>query len=74
MVQYCEKYPNEVALLASFTPVFEQKQPQEAIEIFEDEVPEQIELNPNEKYCFIFLIDRSGSMRGDRIDIAKNAL
>mmetsp|Transcript_50917 Transcript_50917/g.69945 ORF Transcript_50917/g.69945 Transcript_50917/m.69945 type:complete len:82 (+) Transcript_50917:228-473(+) len=44
------------------------------MEILEDEVPDQSSLGNQEKYCFTFLIDRSGSMWGGRIETAKNAL
>mmetsp|Transcript_13181 Transcript_13181/g.9244 ORF Transcript_13181/g.9244 Transcript_13181/m.9244 type:complete len:244 (+) Transcript_13181:465-1196(+) len=71
--QRCEKYPDEVALLASFVPTFEKKQPQENTELFEDEVPDQ-GASDDIKYCYMFLVDRSGSMAGSRMNTTKEAL
>lgn len=44
------------------------------MELFENEVPEQQLLNPDEKFCYIFIVDRSGSMSGSRMEVTKEAL
>jgi Mg-chelatase subunit ChlD len=63
----------EVACIASLVPTFDSVRPQDFYEVVEDEKPEQVALAGNE-FHFIFIIDRSTSMRGDRIEAAKEAL
>jgi Mg-chelatase subunit ChlD len=58
--------------MASFVPTFEPPQPQDLI--LSEEAPEQTELTKGEEFCFIFLVDRSGSMSGKRMEITKEAL
>jgi Mg-chelatase subunit ChlD len=62
----------EVACLASFFPSFDTKQSELEAKIT-CEAPE--ECSPEGKdFCFIFVVDRSGSMHSERMDITKQAL
>lgn len=63
---------NEYACLASFVPTFEPLQPQDLV--VSEEAPEETELAKGEEFCFIFLVDRSGSMSGRRMELTKEAL
>lgn len=63
---------DEVACMATFVPTFEPHQPQEAQVTYDE--PESATLCKGEDFCFIFLVDRSGSMGGKRIEITKEAL
>ena len=58
-----DKKTSEVACVASLVPTFEPPMPQEDIEVLRDEEPEMTMLAPGSDYHFIFLIDRSSSMR-----------
>lgn len=59
------EYPGEVACMASFVPTFEtRKEPQEDIEVNDDEKPEEQDFGDSDKYYFIFIVDRSYSMSG----------
>ena len=58
--------------MASFVPTFEEKSDQAPI--ITDSEPEALEINKGEDFCFIFLVDRSGSMGGRRIEITKESL
>lgn len=51
--------------MASFVPTFEEKSDQAPI--ITDCEPEALEISKGEDFCFIFLVDRSGSMGGRRI-------
>ena len=68
------EYPDEVAVCASFVPTFEVPNPQEEFEVLEDEEPEQTVHSHGKDYLFMFIVDRSGSMSGRRIETAKEAL
>lgn len=60
-------YPNEVAVMVSLVPTFEPLQPQDTV--FEDEEPTPTcILNPQD-FVYIFVVDRSGSMEGKRMEI-----
>lgn len=63
---------DEVACMATFCPTFEPPQPQEDFLTYDE--PESVTLNNGSNFCFIFLVDRSGSMGGNRIEITKEAL
>lgn len=68
-------YPDEVACMASFVPTMEPAQaPQEAITVAEDEKPDQTKLNDGSDFQFVFVVDRSASMGGQRMEITKTAL
>ena len=63
MYQKSEKYPDQVAVMASFLPTFacEQKwdkQTQMTDQLEEQDLPQELE----SEYQYIFIIDRSGSM------------
>ena len=61
----------EVACVASFVPTFEPPNPLDELIVVEDEEPEQNMLSDGSEFHFIFLVDRSGSMRSrGRIDSA----
>jgi Mg-chelatase subunit ChlD len=64
---------NEVACLASFVPTFAPIEPQDEIQI-SSETPEQLDMSGGKDFCFIFVVDRSGSMAGKRMEITKEAL
>lgn len=63
----------EVACLASFVPTFEPVQPQDDLKV-STEGPETQVIDGNQ-LCYIFLVDRSGSMGMDnRMETTKKAL
>ena len=65
----------EVACLASFVPTFEPPNPQENVEVLEDEEPELMPVSSGSNFHFIFLVDRSGSMQSrGRMAAAKDSL
>jgi len=66
------KDTNEIACMISFVPTFESKQPQDAV--LTNEVPIGVELSLGKDFCFVFIVDCSGSMSGSRIDTTKEAL
>mmetsp|Transcript_30570 Transcript_30570/g.30018 ORF Transcript_30570/g.30018 Transcript_30570/m.30018 type:complete len:123 (+) Transcript_30570:123-491(+) len=72
LLQESATHPEEVACMLSFVPTFDvnPSQPQ----FYESALPFQDNLNQNEKETFIFIIDRSGSMEGPRMEMAKKAL
>jgi uncharacterized protein with von Willebrand factor type A (vWA) domain len=37
-------------------------------------MPESTELSKGKDYCFIFIVDRSGSMSGEKMETTKEAL
>ena len=55
-------------------PTFDPVQTQGSYQVVEDERPEQSVLSDGRDYQFTFIIDRSGSMCGSRIQLAKEAL
>jgi len=59
-------------MYGSIGPNIESIHPQDAI--LTNEEPISAELSKGEDFCFIFLVDRSGSMSGSRIEITKEAL
>ena len=64
---------DEVAVMVNLVPTFEPVQPQEAL--LTNDAPVEATSISGSDFCFIFLIDRSGSMSIDnRISIAKEAL
>ena len=70
------KYENQVAIMAQFLPTFEGPQPQDAITFHEEEELDDIDIDPTlekelAKTCYVFLVDRSGSMSGRAMDITK---
>jgi len=64
---------NEHACLASFVPTFEQPISSE-LPVISNEAPEETQLAVGAEFCFIFVVDRSGSMAGRRMDITKEAM
>ena len=60
-------YPDLVALSASFVPTFEAPSTQDELEVLDDEEPESTNLSDGNDFVFIFIVDRSGSMGGERI-------
>jgi Mg-chelatase subunit ChlD len=67
------QYPDEIAVMASFIPTMEPPQPQDA-EVAEDEEPESTQLTNGEDFFYVFLVDRSGSMSGRRMEVTKDAM
>jgi len=59
-------HPDQVIMHASFLPTFESVQPQDWLH--EDEEPESTTLVNQADFLYVFLIDRSGSMGGARIE------
>lgn len=68
------QFPDEVAVMASFVRTFEPPQPQEEFEVLHDEQPESTTLSKGEDFFYIFIVDRSGSMGGRRIEVTKDAM
>ena len=67
-------YPNEVVAQISFVPTFQGSDPQADPQIVHDEKPIVEDVLDQSKIIYTFIIDRSGSMYGERIEMAKNAL
>ena len=67
-------YPDEVAVSGSLVPTFEPPQPQEEFEVLEDVEPESTALSLGSNYVFMFIVDRSYSMSGVRMETCKAAL
>lgn len=68
--------PDTVAVGATFAPSFGEPEldvSQWYQEIVDDEIPEMLQVNGSD-YHFIFIIDRSGSMEGENIEMARKAL
>ena len=71
------KYPDEIACMVSLVPTFVPPQPQEETEVVENEKPEEVDLVDYTKEndtLFVFIVDRSGSMSGQKMDMTKEAL
>ena len=69
------KYPNEVAVFASFVPTFEAPEPQEKMQVVQDEEPVFTEMSNGKDFLFVFIVDRSGSMgKENRIFLTVEAL
>lgn len=64
---------DEIACMASFVPTFEQNNPQEFGEV-SNETPDSVELHTGKDFHFIFIVDRSGSMSGRRMELTKEAM
>jgi len=67
-----------MACMVSLVPTFTPPNPQEEIEIVENEKPEEIDSlvlpgDPKDN-IFIFIVDRSGSMGGEKMEMTKEAL
>jgi len=73
MVQESKAHPDEVALILQVVPTFDPQPQGELKVVFDTPPPEQEEFVPGNT-CFVFIIDRSGSMDGPRIEMAKEAL
>ena len=58
--------------MVNFVPTFEPVEPQEVT--LSNDTPDEVSLSQGKDFCFIFIVDRSGSMRGNRMHIAKQAL
>ena len=54
-------------------PTFETTLLDKELEVSE-EAPDMTEIYTGDEFCFIFVVDRSGSMTGQRMDITKQAL
>ena len=67
MLRESDKYPDEVAAMISFIPGANKETEEEK----KSESDDEEELAPGE---FIFLVDRSGSMGGERMNLAISAL
>lgn len=59
--------------MASFVPTFEEKISEESTEI-STETPESKKILQGEDLHFIFVVDRSGSMDGIRMELTREAL
>ena len=67
ILQQSDKYPDEVAALVSFIPKMTPTHDEDT----KEDSDEDEEMAPGE---FIFVLDRSGSMSGNRIELAKQAV
>jgi len=65
-----QKYPGEVVVMVSLVPSFEPKQPQE-LNVLEDEDPVGTSFYKSQDFLYVFVVDRSGSMEGNRMEITK---
>ena len=66
---------DDYAVQISLTQTFDQVQPQDFFEVVEDEKPRQVQLSNGADFHFIFIVDRSFSMKARRrMDLAKDAL
>jgi len=69
---------DEIACLLSLVPTFTPESGTGALEVVEDEKPEEEELAGKTmtklQRVFIFLVDRSGSMEGRKMQMTKDAL
>ena len=63
-----------IACSLSLVPTFEPYVEREECDFIDEDEPQQTQLYDPESMHYIFLIDRSGSMSGSRIEKAKNAL
>lgn len=61
----------EVAVMMNLVPTFEPPQPQEFCQAEEPSAVSEIN---GEEFSYVFIVDRSGSMGGRRMEIAKEAL
>jgi len=62
---------DEVAVMMNLVPTFEPPQPQEFCQAEEPSAVSEIN---GEEFSYVFIVDRSGSMGGQRMEIAKEAL
>jgi len=75
-----EEYPGKVAVMAQFMPTFAEEQTTTAGDIefttdVDDLEEEDVKKELEHKNCFVFIVDRSGSMTcGIRMDMAREAL
>ena len=79
IAQTSPNHPDEVACLVSLVPSFTPPNPQEEMEVVENEKPDELDLAPmpgqmGSDQVFIFLVDRSGSMGNEKMQMAKDAL
>lgn len=75
LIQESPTHEDEVALMLSFVPTFNNDQPPQKLEIEYDDTPELLDAgDSSSKNFFIFLVDRSDSMYGDRIQTTVQAL
>lgn len=73
--QESSTYPDEVAIMMSFIPTFIYTEPQDFI--VEEDTKFEVEDIPaynNLKNFYIFIVDRSGSMDGVKMNITNKAL
>ena len=66
-------YPEEVAWSVAFVPAFEQTTSSNKMQIVQDVKP-AVRPPPPESLHFMFLVDRSSTMKSPRIDTAKSVL
>jgi hypothetical protein len=71
--------PDEIACMISLIPTFVPPNPQDELEIVENERPEEqdsvaIPGQMDKDNLFIFIVDRSGSMGGQKMEMTKEAL
>ena len=66
---------DKVAVSVNLVPTFDPVQPQDFFEVVKDEQPEQIKLCNGDRFHFVFIVDRSGSMGiNNRMALARDAL
>jgi uncharacterized protein with von Willebrand factor type A (vWA) domain len=77
LAQASPAHPDEVAVMFSFVPQFEGIQQTTELETAVEERPEPQEIPGEyveENNYFIFIVDRSGSMSGTKMETTKEAL
>lgn len=72
-VEKSTKFENEVAVGASFAPSFDNSRDEGYVKVVNNEYPEKLPVNGTD-FHFVFIIDRSGSMSGENIIMARKAL
>ncbi|CDW72325.1 UNKNOWN [Stylonychia lemnae] len=76
--QESDRHPNQVAIMLSVVPSFIEStiESSPSLEIFEDDIPNSLDVEyENSDDCmFIFLVDRSGSMSGEKMRTTIEAL
>ena len=74
MYQRCPSYPDQVAVMTQIMPSFEVKSKKTKTVFVEEEELDESDSKFEDKYTYIFIVDRSGSMGGTRMDITKEAM
>jgi len=72
-VERSEKFPEILALGVTFAPSFDEGVVRKYRKFVEEEVPEKLAIEGSD-FHFVFILDRSGSMEGKNMVVAREAL